>query len=53
MVPFSDGTIPASLLFADDKNGKVLLAGISSINYFIKEFSNTLTLKVVGYLIVY
>ena len=52
MVPFSDGTIPASLLFADDKNGKVLLAGISSINYFIK-FSNTLTLKVVGYLIVY
>ena len=43
---------PPSLLFADDKNGKVLLAGISSINYFIK-FSNTLTLKVVGYLIVY
>ena len=29
------------------------LAGLSSINYCIKEFSNTLTLKVVGYVIVY
>ena len=29
------------------------LAGMSSINYFIKESSNTLTLKVVGYVIVY
>ena len=29
------------------------LAEISLIDYFIKEFSNTLTLKVVGYVIVY
>ena len=52
MVPFSDGTIPASLLVTDDENGKVLSGNLVD-QLLIKEFSNTLTLKVVGYVIVY